>query len=262
MVNDLVVVVPGIGGSALYRDNKPLWDPTLGGLVNALKTWGGSITSLTLPPGIGDNPPDDGVHAPHMVEDVHVIPGIWTPIRGYTALLQRLDKLGFTEQAGNLLLLPYDWRTSIRRIVATHTPDIDNALERWRASNPANTDARIVFVAHSLGGLIARHYTTTHPAEVRKVITLGTPSRGSMKALQVITDGIGQHWGWLQDTTLALANSLPSLHQMLPAYPCIDTDGNYENFAFLDANHPVNRLNSTMAGDGMDRTQFGGHGGS
>ena len=250
-MNDLVVVVPGIGGSALHRDNKPLWDPSLGGIVNALKTWGGSITGLTLPSGIGDNTPDDGVYASHLVADVHVIPGIWTPIRGYTELLRDLRDQGFTEEKGNLLPLPYDWRTSVRSIVVVQTPLIDCALERWRASSPANADARIVFIAHSMGGLVSRSYATTHRDEVRKVITLGTPSRGSITALKVLTQGLGPNWGWLRDATRRFAGSLPGLHQLLPSYPCIDADGNYENFAFLDADHPVNDLDAGMAAAGI-----------
>lgn len=250
-MNDLVVVVPGIGGSALHRGNQPLWDPTLGGLISALKSWGRSLTSLTLPVGLGDATPDDGVHAPHLVEDVHVIPGIWTPIRGYTQLLRKLRDLGFTEQTGNLLPLPYDWRTSVRSIVAVQTPLIDRALERWRSSNPANADARIVFIAHSMGGLVSRSYATTHRDEVRKIITLGTPSRGSIVALKVLTQGLGPNWGWLRDATRRFAGSLPGLHQLLPSFPCIDTDGNYENFAFLDAANPVNGLDARMAAAGV-----------
>lgn len=250
-MNDLVVLLPGIMGSALYRGKAPLWDPTIGGVVNALKTWGRSITGLTLPPGIGDNPPDDGVRAAHPVKDVHVIPGLWTPIRGYTRLIIDLEGRGFTEEAGNLLLVPYDWRTSIRCIVAAVTPRIDAALERWRASSPANADARIVFVAHSMGGLVARHYTTTHRDEVRMILTMGTPSRGSVKALEVLSEGMGPNWGWLRDATRSFANSLPGLHHLLPAYACIDTDGTQKNLAFLDADHPVTDLDPTMAAHGI-----------
>lgn len=248
-MNDLVVVLPGIMGSALYKNGKPAWDPTLDGVVDALKTLGRSISSLTLPAGVGDNPPEDGVEATHLVKDVHVIPGLWTPIRGYTRLLATLAASGYTKEAGNLLPVAYDWRTSIPCIVNTQTPRIDTALEQWRA-RPGHADARIVFVCHSMGGLVARHYTTTHRDQVRKIITMGTPSRGSMNALNTLMNGVGPDWGWLQDILVPFARSLPGLHNLLPAYPCVDTGGNYEDFAFLK-DHPVNELDSTMASTGL-----------
>lgn len=248
-MNDLVVVLPGIMGSALYKNGKPAWDPALDGVVNALKTLGRSITSLTVPEGLGDNTPDDGVEATHLVNDVHVIPGLWTPIRGYTRLLATLAANGYTEQTGNLLPVAYDWRTSIPCIVNTQTPRIDTALEQWRA-RPGHADARIVFVCHSMGGLVARHYTTTHRDQVRKIVTMGTPSRGSMNALNTLINGVGPDWGWLQNIILPFARSLPGLHNLLPAYPCVDTGGNYEDFAFLK-DHPVNELDPTMATAGL-----------
>lgn len=248
-MNDLVVVLPGIMGSALYKNGEPVWDPTIGGLVNALKALGRSITRLTLPEGIADNPPDDGVTAPHLVDDVHVIPGLWTPIRGYTRLLATLTANGYTEEAGNLLPLPYDWRTSIPCIVKIETPRIDTALEQWRA-RPGNTNARLVFIAHSMGGLVARHYATSRRGEVRKIITMGTPSRGSVNALNTLINGVGPNWGWLQNLILPFARSLPGLHHLLPAYPCVDTGGSYQDFAFLDA-HNINELDPSMATAGL-----------
>lgn len=250
-MNDLVVVLPGIMGSALYRDEQALWDPTIGGLVHALKTLGGSIQGLALPPGIGDNSPEDGVYARHLLKDVHVIPGVWTPVRGYTELIKRLRRVGFTEETGNLLALPYDWRTSIRCIVNEVTPRIDAALDQWRTSDPARADAQIVFVAHSMGGLVARSYTTTHRDEVRKIITMGTPSRGSVTALQRLTQGIGVRFGRLRDQTCSLIGTLPSVHHLLPSYACIDTGDGYGDFSFLDANHPVTGLDTTMAAHGI-----------
>lgn len=101
-----------------------------------------------------------------------------------------------------------------------------------------------------MGGLVARHYTTTHRDEVRKIITMGTPSRGSMNALNTLINGIGPNWGWLQNIILPFARSLPGLHNLLPAYPCIDTGGPYQEFGFLN-NHPINELDPTMANTGL-----------
>ncbi len=248
-MSDLVVVLPGIMGSALYKNNEPIWDATAGAGFNALNTLGRSITNLKLPDGLGDDAPEDGVEPRHLIETVHVIPGLWTPIQGYTRLLAKLRANGHTEDKGNLRPLPYDWRTSIPQIVGTLTPRIDSALDRWRTSS-GNPDARLVFIAHSMGGLVARSYATTRPDLVRKIITLGTPSRGSMNALKVLVDGLGPQWGWLQNLILPFARSLPGLHNLLPAYPCIDTGGDYQQFELLQ-NHNVNELDQTMARTGL-----------
>lgn len=48
---DLVVVLPGITGSTLYRDGKAIWKPSAGAILHALVTLGGSLRSLTLPEG-------------------------------------------------------------------------------------------------------------------------------------------------------------------------------------------------------------------
>jgi pimeloyl-ACP methyl ester carboxylesterase len=250
MTNDLVVVVPGIMGSALYRGDTPIWDLSLGGLTQALKTLGGSIRGLTLPEGVGDNPPDDGIRADHLIHDLHVIPGLWAPIRGYDRLVQRLRKIGFSEDKGNLLELPYDWRASVRYVVDAEAPKIQAALARWRSQRPENASAKIVFIAHSLGGLVARRYAVTYP-DVSKVITIGTPSRGSMKAVEVLTYGVGPRWPWLQDIIGPLAASLPGLHQTLPAFPCVDTDGNHRHFGRITA-QPIRDLDMSMTTAGVE----------
>src|SRR4051794_11934388 len=98
--NDLVVVLPGITGSTLGvrgADGAPasenlIWAPSAGAVWKLL-TRGDSILKHALPEGIGDNAPDDGVEPVALMPDVHVLPGIWTPIRGYDVLVNALEKL-------------------------------------------------------------------------------------------------------------------------------------------------------------------------
>ncbi|WP_394620618.1 hypothetical protein JNUCC0626_16375 [Lentzea sp. JNUCC 0626] len=156
--------------------------------------------------------------------DLHVIPGVWTPIRGYTELRKRLRALGFKEELGNLLPIAYDWRLSNRYNARRVATIVEPALERWRAASPDNRDARLVFVAHSMGGLVARWYVERcGGAEVtRKLVTLGTPYRGSAKALVQLVNGVRKDFGPLTADLTAFARSMPSLHQLLPTYACVD----------------------------------------
>ena len=47
-MGDVVVLLPGILGSALARDGKEIWAPSPGAIGRALWTLGGSVRSLAL----------------------------------------------------------------------------------------------------------------------------------------------------------------------------------------------------------------------
>ncbi len=223
---DFVVVLPGITGSTLYRDGKPVWEPSAGALLHALFTLGGSLKALKLPDGIGDEHPGDGVEPRALVDDVHVIPGIWTPIKGYSPLVERLRTLGYREPTadtpGNLLPMPYDWRLSNRYTAGWMAPTIQRELDRWRSVGGRQGDAKVTFVCHSMGGLVARWYAAHQGADhTGKLITFGTPMRGSMNAVDQLANGAPSSMGPLRGLITDLGRSLPSLHQLLPAYACV-----------------------------------------
>lgn len=70
--NDLVVVIPGIGGSTLERGTIPLWSTKPGKLITALTVLTTHLQTLQLPDGIGDEAPDDGVRAGTAISSLHV----------------------------------------------------------------------------------------------------------------------------------------------------------------------------------------------
>src|SRR5262244_746526 len=97
---DPVVVLPGIMGSTLAKDGHLVWAPSAGAVLRAIATFGRSVTRLTLPDGLDDNHPGDGVEARGLMPDLHALPGIWTPVKGYDLLLRRLRALGYREAGG------------------------------------------------------------------------------------------------------------------------------------------------------------------
>ncbi|HEX5493518.1 MAG TPA: hypothetical protein VFX70_02955 [Mycobacteriales bacterium] len=230
---DLVVVLPGILGSTLRHHGKLVWAPSGGSVLRAVATFGRSVTDLRLPDGIGDDHPGDGVEPDGLMPDLHVLPGLWTPVKGYDRLLDRLPTLGYHETAGpdapagNLLPVAYDWRLSIRYTGRWLATLVEPALERWRAQGGAYADARVVFVCHSMGGLVARWYVEKcGGAEItRKLITLGTPYRGAVKALVQLANGMPAALGPLADRFTGFAGSLPALYHLLPEYACLDNGG-------------------------------------
>jgi pimeloyl-ACP methyl ester carboxylesterase len=229
---DLVVVLPGILGSTLSRNGHLVWAPSAGSALRAIRTFGASIRQLELPMGIGDDHPMDGVEPVSMMPDLHILPGVWTAVKGYDQLLDRLRSLGYREQAGgpgappgNLLPVAYDWRLSCRYNAERLGKLIEPALERWRAQGGPYTEAQVVLVCHSMGGLIARWYIEKcgGAETTRKLITLGTPYRGAARALGQLVNGADHGLGPLRLRLTDFARSMPSSYQLLPEYACMRT---------------------------------------
>jgi hypothetical protein len=75
-----------------------------------------------------------------------------------------------------------------------------------------------------MGGLVARWFIEKEGgAEItRKLVTLGTPYRGALKALDQLVNGVKKGIGSLKLDLTSFARSLPSIHQLLPEYACIE----------------------------------------
>ena len=81
---DVVVMLPGITGSVLKKDGKDVWAATPGAVLRGLFSKGATVRELKL----AEDPSDaddlaDGVTVGGLVQDAHVIPGLWS-IDGYT----------------------------------------------------------------------------------------------------------------------------------------------------------------------------------
>lgn len=234
-VHDLVVVLPGIMGTRLAdADGGAVWDLSGGALWRGLRTFGRSVQRLRLPDDLGDDHPGDGVRPLATMPDLHVIPGLWQPVDGYSSLLRWLEQ-NFTLRSrqpndppntpANLVEFGYDWRLSCRYNAHRLKERVTEELERWRSSAPDRADAQVVFICHSMGGLVARFYVECLGGyEVtRRLITLGTPHRGSLDALTHLVNGLRKGWGPFGVNLTAFARSLPSLHQLAPDYACVST---------------------------------------
>lgn len=169
---------------------------------------------------------------------LHAIPGLWTPIEGYARLERFLRKrrFGLVEDRpehpdappGNLIPFPYDWRLSNRWTAELLKLRVEDALEIWRDSSPERKDAKVVFVCHSMGGLVARWYVERMEGwkVTRSLVTLGTPHRGALKGLVQLVNGVTKGPGPLKIDLTRFARSLPSAYQLLPEYACIEGGSN------------------------------------
>ncbi len=257
MIHDLVVVLPGIMGSTLARDGKLVWAPSAGSILTAIATFGDSIRELRLPADVGDEHPGDHVEPMALMPDLHLLPGIWSANIGYGKLLKWLrTRFHFIEPSPedpsrmpNLLPVPYDWRLSNRYNGKRLKGIVEPALERWRSQGESFSDAKIIFICHSMGGLVARWYIEKEngAALTRKLVTLGTPYRGALKALDQLANGVRKGIGRLQVDFTTFVRSLPSVHQLLPEYACIESSAGLLKITEI----AVPNLNTAMVSDAM-----------
>jgi pimeloyl-ACP methyl ester carboxylesterase len=228
-IGDIIVLLPGITGSVLQRDGKDVWALSGGAALRALVSLGGSIRDLAL----ADDPPDqddleDGVTAPRLVPDIHIIPGLWR-IDGYTKVGKAIQATFDVTPGQNYFEFAYDWRRDNRVAARRLARQSHDWLKAWR-DRSGNQDAKLILVGHSMGGLVSRYFLELLDGwkDTRMLVTFGTPYRGSLNALDFIANGMRKKVGPITLVDLSdLLRSFTSVYQLLPIYPCFE-DGSGE----------------------------------
>lgn len=211
MTNDIIVLIPGIGGSRLERDGKPIYDLSLQALPRLIWNWvGGDIAFHG-----GSNKPDDGVVATDLCNN-QLIPG-WFGVDDYDGLVTTLKSV-VRDPARQFVKFPYDWRASNRWAAIALDAKVRPLLHDWRRG-PGGADAKLWLVCHSMGGLLARYFLEhLGGADItRRLITIGTPHRGAPKALGALVNGMG--FGPLDFSTVI--RSFASTYELLPQAPVV-----------------------------------------
>ncbi|CAM5365728.1 hypothetical protein GCM10010329_85420 [Streptomyces spiroverticillatus] len=215
----LVVVVPGIGGSVLHTaDRAARWDEHRRRFVAA----------ATRPHRLGLDAQPDLVPV-GLLPDITLVGPFVTP--GYDALVRgitrhfdgvRIDvaRPGKPRDLqADLLLFPYDFRRGVQHAAARLAAEI---ADRLSGEHPSARHRRVIVVAHSLGGLVARHWLGPlgGAPQCAALITLGTPHRGAPKALDVLVNGLKVGPKRLSRLTDVL-RQWPSVYELLPRYPAV-----------------------------------------
>ena len=222
---DVIVILPGISGSALAKDGTEVWGTAADTIFRAIATNGDSVRGLAL--GAADDPNiddlGDGVEATRLIPDVHMIPGLWK-IDGYSGLRTKLQNSLQLEPSRNLFDFPYDWRRD-NRVSARKLQRLSHSwLQNWRQAS-GNGDAKLILVGHSMGGLVARYFLEVLGgwSDTRALITFGTPYRGSLNAVGYLANGYAKSIGPLTMDFSETLRSFTTVYQLLPAFECIDT---------------------------------------
>ena len=241
MTTDLIILVPGIMGSVLKQGDVPVWNSSVFAATRTVTRFGRQMEALTLPTGLGDSAPDPthSLNATGLIGGWHVWPGVWIGA-GYHGIMTKLQE--WYPEPYQFQVFPYDWRLSNRLTAARLKSFTESALEHWR-SLPNNRDAEVVFVCHSMGGLIARYYVNALDGHqiCRRIITMGTPFSGSTKAVRALAGDFPK----CPERLLAAMLSMPSLHQLLPSFRCVRRG--HETMTLADC--PIPGIASGMAAD-------------
>lgn len=218
---DLIVLVPGITGSVLRRPGGPaVWKRSIGAVGRGIATLPVTLERLALPTGLGDEPPDgpaqlipDGI-----IGGWHAWPGMHTS-DGYDGLVQ----LARNHNAAAVRVFSYDWRLSNRHTARVLSEQVEIWLDEWWKITK-DRNARVCFLCHSMGGLVVRYYLEVLGGRelASRVVTLGTPYSGSVKAIRVLTGAAFDRIPFVGDAITRVTRTFPALAQLLPAYRCVE----------------------------------------
>jgi pimeloyl-ACP methyl ester carboxylesterase len=119
---------------------------------------------------------------------------------------------------------PYDWRADLRW-------NADRLLSELR-SRVGDDGTRMTLVGHSQGGLLIvlaskRAEEGEFARLVSRVILVGVPFAGTMRAVEALVFGSPSFGKKHRDLALRMARSWPAIYQMLPAWDAVtDARGN------------------------------------
>lgn len=218
---DVVVLLPGITGSVLVnREGQVVWGYSASTIAKALFSGGANINKqLALPQeDIEKDDLDDGIRATALMPDLHLLPGLWK-IDGYTAIVEMLLASFEVTEGRNFFRFPYDWRRDNRVSARKLARQSHDWLKAWRESS-GNPNAKLILLAHSMGGLVSRWFLENMEGwkDTRTLVTFGTPFRGSLNALDNLSNGMKKGPLDVSD----LLRQFQSVYQLLPVFECWD----------------------------------------
>lgn len=245
-MRDIVILIPGITGSVLQKDGKDLWALSGQAFCNFAASLGTSLKNLKLE----DDDPDaddigDGIKATRLVQDAHFVPGL-VKIDGYSTVSERLKQEFNLAEGSNYFELPYDWRRDNRVAARKLERLVQQKLSAWQESRGSNRSAKVILIAHSMGGLVARHYLEVLGGwqTCRALITFGTPYRGSVDALGFLANGYKKLFLDLTE----VMRSFTSIYQLLPIYEMVNVDDEYRRIEDLT----IDKVDQGKAQDALD----------
>ncbi|MYT92810.1 hypothetical protein GTY40_17405 [Streptomyces sp. SID8359] len=221
-----MIVVPGIMGSKLreVETDTPLWG-VKGLFQYSARTHARRLRSLAVTE--AERAGESGrVEATGVLNVADWMPGLGA-VQPYNEVIARLRRTALHRTA--VSAFPYDWRLSVEHNGALLARAARRHLDAWRDHaahrqyrfrRPEAGPARLLFVAHSMGGLLVRevlHHGDLRD-DVRAVMTVGTPFGGSVKAAVMLNSGKGAPLLLPSSVLQEVTPTMPGLYDLLPGY--------------------------------------------
>jgi len=215
----LVVVVPGIGGSVL---ESPTGGPVYG------QGWR-QVAQAIVDPGRLDLDEYPDLRPVDLLSSITVFPPF--VLHGYHGLIRQLCNTfadlrvdtcrpdRSPDLDADVVLFPYDFRRGIPDAAERLAKTVHARLAPLAESAKVR---RVVVVAHSMGGLVARYWLGPLGGArwCRALITVGTPHRGAPKALDWLVNG-ARVGGVRLPKASEVLRRWPSAYELLPRYPAV-----------------------------------------
>jgi hypothetical protein len=228
---DAVVVVPGIMGSELIdvATGRVLW-----GLKDPrwyISAWTSGASLMALRLSEDERAGRYGRVRPGQLLEFPAFAPMLGGFAPYTQLTRTLRAVACHPDA--VSAFPYDWRLPVayngdqlaefaaRHLAAWRTHPQQEAARRQDPNG--DEPARLVLIAHSMGGLVTGHACLDQglAEQVRAVVTLGTPFFGAPKAVLLMSAGRRTPVPLPSVRVRELAVTLPGLYDLLPGYRCV-----------------------------------------
>jgi pimeloyl-ACP methyl ester carboxylesterase len=248
-----VILIPGILGSRLKdaESGRVVWGAFSGEYADPETAEGARLVALPMREGAALRDLRDGVVSDGALDRLRVsVLGLPFELGAYVDILGTLGVGGYRDQAlgesgavdygsdhYTCFQFDYDWR----RDVVENAARLDAFVAEKRAYvrreietryGVRDADVKFDVVAHSMGGLVARYWlaygaqdmppdgsvalpTWAGARQVERVILVGTPNAGSVKALTQLVDGV--HFApFFPEYAPAILGTMPSIYELLP----------------------------------------------
>ncbi|MET3897988.1 hypothetical protein ABIB57_001934 [Devosia sp. UYZn731] len=235
--SDVVILIPGIIGSELSKDGQVIWGASASVFWNALALDG--ISKLALhAQGSLDEDIGDGVVATGILRRPALIPDFWK-IGTYQDLSAGLQSALGLSNGQNFFEFAYDWRRDNRVAASKLAKAAHVWLAAWRGSS-GNDKAKLILVAHSMGGLVARHFVEAMDGwkTTKATFAVSTPFGGSGNAISFLSNGLQKRWmpGHVSEA-INKVRDFDSIYQLLPTGEFV-TDGAGKASRVIDVTIP------------------------
>lgn len=247
-----LIVIPGVLGSRLVDDasQRVVWGEFGGDGIDPSTPNGARLLALPMAEGKPLRELTDNVHVQGVLDALEIrVFGVPFEMSAYRDILVALGVGGYRESVSgptdvnygginhNSFQFAYDWRRDnvenaqrLHQFILGKKAEIEAARQKrfGAEARPVKFD----IVAHSMGGLIARYYlqygdadlpgdgsvpplTWAGAANVERVVLVGTPSAGSIDAVENMVKGVVFSQA-LPRYQSAILGTMPGLYQLLP----------------------------------------------